>query len=551
MSGVIGWMLAAVSRAPETLWLPDTSRTAGLMIVMVAAFTGWGASAFFRCSDRIVRRYLAIATALMVGWMVMILVKYLADSPIFIELAWYSYYLPMIFLPLLALFGVVRSAALDRLARVRSAEKAAVGASCVLFVLVMTNSLHRWVIRPDPAAADFTVSYSYAPLYWVIVAWILVLLLLAGCVLLVSARRQLHKAIYFLLGLLVMGVALGFLYVQRVQTVFSTNISLVYALLFVLATEMSLRLGLLPSLSWSRAVFTSLPLDLRVISAAGEDRVRTGARPALAVSEIARVSAIAHTGGTAGDVSYQAFDVPGGYGLLTTDVSTVRRQREELEEMQATLRRQNALFERERDIQARLKVLQYERAFLEDVEASLAVTAQEIQRLLASLTGPAQRTPEERAAILEHIKMLVSYSKAKGRLVLAEQEANLLAPDILELLVAQSAADFRSAGMECGVLMELRGEVPARLAALLFDSLFDFTMAARHCPNPAVLIHISDKSCLELRVAHACDGETRKEYRLPPGLEAAVKECRGTAECESGVGARRLTIRVPAAGEAE
>ena len=456
----------------EADWLVGTSRTAGVMILMVPLFTGWGAFAFYRCSDRIVRRYLAIADALMVCWMVLVLVRYLAWNLAFTEFAWYSAYVPMIFLPLLTLCGVVRSAAFDRLPVVRRCEKIAVGVSALLLGVVATNGWHGWVFRPDPDGQHFPTSYLYGPLYWVVVGWIVLLFVLAGCVLFLSARRQLHRAIFLLVFVIVFGFIIGVLYVQRVEVVFSTNISLVYALLFIVATELSLQLGLLPSLSWSRAAFTSLPLDLRVVSTDGDDVARTGHRPPLSRDEIVAMwetlSSFSDSASTVlgRDVAYEVFTVPGGYGLLTTDVTMVRRQKAILEEKQATLRRQNALLERDREIRTRLGVLQHERQFLEEVESGLKTTAEEIQALLNSLPSTTETAHHERTAILQRVKMLVSYSKAKGRLVLAEHESPFLAPETLELLVAQSAADFRSIGVDCALAVDLHRDIPTRLAAL-------------------------------------------------------------------------------------
>lgn len=64
-----------------------------------------GASAVYRCLDRKVRRYLTTAAILMVVWMIIVLIKCPADNLVVVEVAWYLFYVPMLFLPLLVLRG--------------------------------------------------------------------------------------------------------------------------------------------------------------------------------------------------------------------------------------------------------------------------------------------------------------------------------------------------------------------------------------------------------------------------------------------------------------
>lgn len=435
-------------------------------ILLIGLLPLWGASAYFRCSDAVVRRYLVSATALMLGWMILVLVKSSTDFPWLTDYGSYLFYIPMIALPL---------------------------------------------------------------------AWLVMV-----------ARRGLRQSTFLLTLVVPLSIFLGVLYVQRTQDVFTSNTSLVFVILFVVVTEVSLRLGLLPSLSWSSETFRALPLDLRLISNANEDVTRTGNRAPLSSSQISQIFRGEGGDVTESDFSYLVFPVAGGHGVLVTDVSVLREQARELRDRQVALRSKNLLLQRDHEIQSRLAALQYEAQFLEDVEASLQSTSAQIQQLLEALVDVSGA--EERAQLLERVRLLVSYSKARGRLVLAEHEGGMLTSEHLELLVAQSASDLRVAGIECALMHDLSGEVSTRVAALLYDCLFDFALASQNCINPVLLIHLSDKGddgSVELRVAHGCDSVQVMDYKVREGTDNLITRLRGTFSVEGVPGALTLKVRVP------
>lgn len=63
------------------------------------------------------------------------------------------------------------------------------------------------------------------------------------------------------------GVAYFALFTARKAGLFSTNIALVYSILVIVALELSLDLGILPSYARYDQFFSKLPFDLKILSA--------------------------------------------------------------------------------------------------------------------------------------------------------------------------------------------------------------------------------------------------------------------------------------------
>ena len=535
-----------------------------MMLLLLALLPIWGASAVYRCSDRTVRRYLVAATSLMVFWIILVILKYAATSPKFEEAAWYLMYVPMLFLPLLVLLGVLRSTQLDRHPRANTASAAAVFVSALLVVAVLSNAAHHLAFRPRSGPESFAYDYEYGPLYWVVVAWLFTVFLAAGVALFAFGRRQLRRALFLVSLVGLVALVFGGLYASRHQPVFSTNMSVVYVMLLVVSTELALRLGLLPSLSWSAATLESLPLDLRVLSYDGQEVLRTGQRAPLSPREIRDIQyrvgpefadpkttvRLTLAPSTETDPVRRLFRVPGGWGLETWDLSSLHQTRRALRQKQEQLRASNQLLTRDLEIQSHLTELRHERRYLDEVERSLTDTVGKIQAHLAEIATLAPAADGERESALEQVRLLVSHVKIRGNLVLARHGKGTISPGAIELLLSQTASDFRLSGLECASLVRLTDELPAETAEVLVDLLFDFTLSSAACLNPAVLVHLAQSdSCVEMRLAHTCDSSVRMDYRVPDSLDEALQQRGGAARVEGDADSLTLVVRHPSGGE--
>lgn len=74
-------------------------------VIYIELFAAWGISVRRRIIQPQVRRYLTAVSALMVFWVTVRTIRYLfAEDPWVLRHLWYLYYLPMLFIPLLAVF---------------------------------------------------------------------------------------------------------------------------------------------------------------------------------------------------------------------------------------------------------------------------------------------------------------------------------------------------------------------------------------------------------------------------------------------------------------
>lgn len=474
-----------------------------------------------RCSDVYIARNLGWAAGLLAAWLVLVLVKYETENPLVASLMWYLYYVPMLAVPTLGLFSLVRAAAWDGRSGVRAARRVVVAVDVALVLLVLTNNAHHLAFMftfDDPA---WSASYRYGPGYWAVMGWVAAQLAAFLALAYFAASRRLRPLLALVAVVVGVGLVYGVLYVLGAQVARSTNLALIYSVLALAAFETCLDVGIFPSYrAWAYA-FSRLPLDLKVVDRAG--RVAFATRCAVPLDEAVRAEAMRL--GTRPDDTRAPFRVPGhahrrygayrlvgGTALLTEDVTYLDERREQLEARRAELQDYNALLERNLGVRSRLLSQQAERELAQEVERALASAlgraavlldelagadlqaagADEGRGAVTAVAGDAQGEPEGRRARLAELRLLLAYCKRKAALVLLEREGGACDAASVGLVVRELSCELRAVGAVCTAVAELDAPVSWGTASSLTDCLYACALATVGCAAPVALLVVRE-----------------------------------------------------------
>ena len=520
--------------APAPMALTQGSdATTGYMVLFGPLVAIWGVSVHLRCPDKAIRRYLLAIAALIGLWMLLVLVKYSVRSYRLAAALWYCYYIPMCAIPTLCLACALRAAAVDGTRAGHAIRAAGAGISAAFVTLVLTNNLHHLVFRFSFADPEWAGNYTYAPGYYALAAWCATLLAGFFGTLFLAARKQLRSAFVPLVVLLGAGAAYGALYALRHVGAFATNVSLVYSTLALVALELTLDLGLLPSYAWYQDAFASLPFDLKVIGGTG--RVEAATNVAAPLDPAAAAILAGHgekgagggaggrqasvAGGGAGATPadepwafrtsaipgtlFKAYPVRGGRALLANDVSGIDQRRAALQAKSDRLGRSNALLAQMTKVRGEQARLRNERELYGQIEASLADKTARIKELLDTLpAGDDPASLARRRETLVEVKLLVAYCKRKGALVLAEKADPEFNRERLQLVFNETASDLRSIGVDCAAIVQTARPLPAGVVSVLYDCLYDFATAANAATDAVLMLFVQeDGDAVVLRAA--------------------------------------------------
>ena len=152
-----------------SVWLSD-GRTAIYFITYIV----WGILLRRHVVVRTVKRWLSAIVFLMLFWMIVRTVKFrLPNTSVWGRYLWYSYYLPMIFIPLFCLYTSLHIRKSEDY-RLPLWSVFAAGVSTALFVLVMTNDVHQAVFSFGEETFWSDDQYHYSWGYYIVMIWVAV-----------------------------------------------------------------------------------------------------------------------------------------------------------------------------------------------------------------------------------------------------------------------------------------------------------------------------------------------------------------------------------------
>ena len=466
------------------------------LLVAAIAFSIWGVLAYLRCLDYVFRRRLVAIAAICTLWMIEVILKYKSFTPFYATVLWYLYYVPMTLIPLIYQLCGLRLAGLEQHRMGRRYRT-------VLWVMAVSKALEELVLL---GGAFFAVSYAL-----------------------------------------------------RVPWAWRLNFSLVYCVLCVVAMEICLDCGVIPSYHDIAGIFDTLPLDLKVLTRDLQEVYVTpvskpmpvGVREELRVQEHGHAHAFAVASDP--DVMYRAFPLLGGSALLAQDVSELNELNRELAHRRMELQRQNELLAADYDLKTHLADQEAETLLVQDVDQALARALEGMYDLLSSLPPLTdEASSHERYRMLQRAKMLVAYCKRKGSLTLAQHGESGFDRDRIQLIANELASDLRTIDVDCASIIAIRRPMHASTVSALYDCVYDFAFFAYTTDHPALMYHLGDhdRCSVELRATlFSNDDEDLSQTPAAQELESALQGRNVAYRLEGEPGQLRMIVLMPRAGE--
>lgn len=348
-------------------------------------------------------------------------------------------------------------------------------------------------------------------------------------------------------------------YALRVPWAWRLNFSLIYCVLCVVAMEICLDCGVIPSYHDIAGIFDTLPLDLKVLTCDLQEVYATPvSKPMPAgVCEELRAQEHGHAHAFAvksnPDVMYRAFPLLGGSALLAQDVSDLNELNRELAHRRMELQRQNELLAADYDLKTHLADQEAETLLVQDVDQALARALEGMYDLLSSLPPLTdESSSHERYRMLQRAKMLVAYCKRKGSLTLAQHGESGFDRDRIQLIANELASDLRTIDIDCASIIAIRRPMHASTVSALYDCVYDFAFFAYTTDHPALMYHLGDhdRCSVELRATlFSNDDADLSQTPAAQELDSALQGRNVAYRLEGEPGQLRMIVLMPRAGE--
>ncbi len=443
-------------------WMVERIAAILRSILYVCIFVYWD----YWLDRRLVHPQVRIAmlgvNRLILLWMALRFFRYyLVLEPQLRILLWYSYYFPMLFIPVLVSI-TAHTLGKTETYRLPHWTGSLFWISFLLFLLVFTNNIHSLVFHITSTSL-YHDEYTYGIGYYLICVWIVLLLVNSLVVMVRHCRIPGRNRIQIIpvLPLLFMMVYLV-LYAMDfpLDTYFISDVTLVICICIGVSLESCIYLGLIQSNSAYRELLEGSSVPLEIV----DDTMHPTFLHHMYLSAEQLYAAKYKTILLDERTRLSSHRINGGYVYWTEDVSKIQCALAQLSELADDLDDRNYVLQRENE--AKRKVLEWEEKnrlynmLIEKMEPTIQSYIQCIDR--------AKHQPEDKEAMV-HVALVSVYIKRRTNLLMLMQMHKEIAAKELYFCIRESLEYLSLLGVQNECVFLLDGTMEYDEMAYLYD----------------------------------------------------------------------------------
>ena len=432
-------------------------------VLALALYTIWFTPLYIRIFDKTLKKYVLSIGVLLVFWMAIRMVKRYTTGYV-TEILWYLYYIPLLMIPT---FYYNCSSYLIN-SKNKKRRIVAIIISIILFLLVITNSLHNIVFKIKSNINDYNHNIGY----FIIVAWILCLIVVAIINLIKSSKNKGYKNIISISIIILIGLVYTFLYIKNVPVIRKTNMSVIIGTLFCVGLEMMLDFNLIPNNFRYKKIFKNSNLPLEIISQDGKTRIATNHSINLKENIINDIKDN-KVKNTYKDKKKKknVKAISGGYSIEEKDFSRINEYEKELKLIQQELIEQETILQKQRKIATEI----YETKLKSKIIELLDEKIEQKRNLINELIKEMKITDIDK---MQDIKLLLNYCKRMSSLVISSYNKEKYDNKRLEIIINEMLIEAQALGIN-GVLKTNNFEISSGETANIYEIIFETIMKFR------------------------------------------------------------------------
>lgn len=461
----------------------------------------WGVSVYARVIHTQIRNYLLAVSGLLAFWMLIRTIKFcFAVSPASLRFLWYLYYLPMLFVPLCAVFISILLGKGEHY-RLKRRKWCLILPTVFLLIMVLTNDRHQWVFRFPGGSVWSDADYSYGAAYFFVFGYIILCSFAALGIMIKKCRiPQEHKWIRLPFVPLAITVIYSILYISGAQwlRLIAGDMTVFECMTFIASFESCMICRLIQTNVGYEEMFQLCTLEMWVTDHKYETWMKSECcdrRPREISKEIMRQSlrkpqllmkGYRLCGASLGELNI----------FWIEDVKALLDTAHELQTVKDNLEGENAIIQEEyRIAQKRAKIKEQQDIY----RAMQRETNSQIQKMSELLENAKEEKDLKKAAVLG------AYLKRRNNLLLNTAQSAWLKPEEFLFTFRDTKDNLELYGISCIIYSELRSPVFGETLKKMYD-FFETVIEYALEEMSAVLVHAWEKE-RELRFEIRCDAK--------------------------------------------
>lgn len=435
-------------------------------LIYIGLLAAWGISVQTRIIQTQVRRYLLVIAGLMLLWLTLRTVKYNTYHMTAERFLWYGYYLPMLFIPVLAVL-VALSLGKPENYRLPKWTHFLYLPSALLFLLVLTNDLHQLVFF-FPTGVLSTREYDYGIGYYVVLAW-MVLCAAAALVIILAKCRIPQSRRYLWLPVVPFALALGYCaaYIKGVYWVWllAGDLTVSMCLIITAIFESCIQCSLIQSNTHYAELFHASTIGALItdrdfsVACAAENARSVDSQTLMAAAESPVV--------TADGIRISEAPIRWGHVFWEDDISPMLAVLKELDDTREELQSYGSILQAENAQKARRKKLEEQERLYRAMQEKAAAPAVRLSNLAKALQGV--QDADAARFLLWKMTVIGAYLKRRSNLIFLVDRDGMVPVSEVALCLNESMDNLRLHVRRCASRLDYEGELRLETAAALYD----------------------------------------------------------------------------------
>jgi len=502
-------------------------------LIYIGLYIGWGISIHKRVVQKAAKNTLIFISGLMIFWFVVRSIKYFFAMDVNVErYLWYSYYLPMLFIPQAAvqtavLLGQPEEYILPKWLKLLYVP------TTLCFLLVLSNDFHQCVFSFAAGEVWTDKGYSYAWGYYTVLLWEVVCAVAAFALMVYKCRLSQRKKY-----LPVIGIGISILYAiiyasgAEWMQVIGGDITAALCLMFVCIFESCIYCGLIQTNTGYEELFEVCTMGAQITDR--NYRVRYTSANAMELSEA--VMREAEKGDVVVDKKtlIQNRPIQGGHILWQEDIEYIIMLLERMEENRKTIEESNCLEQENYQTKAKINMLREKNRLYDKLQTQTAGQIGLLNELLSRYEVEEDLVKSRR--LLAKISVIGTYIKRYGNLIFIGERAEI--SDVAELgaCLEESFSSLKLMGIECALTAPAGERIYVQDAVRIYSF---FESIVESCVDSIQFMWVKIRPCGEELIVCM---EVESEANLSSFFDKTEK-----GEYEDGVW--KFTFTVKKAGE--
>lgn len=510
------------------------------VIIFSGLIIGWGVSVAYRIVQKNIRICLVISAALMLLWMALRAIKYNspADINTYGRYLWYSYYIAMVFLPLMMFFAMLN---IGKPENTNNRKYLLIIPAAVLVLLVMTNDFHQLAFVFEPDFHNWNKQYSYGPVYYVIAVWIFILVL-SSIVLSINRCRISATRKKLWIPIVIILVAIIYTLWNNLNHGYSGlriyNVPEVFCFASIALWESLIQIGLVPSNTGYGDFFNASNLNALIFD--NEGNVKYRSKNATNVSK----DVVLQNGNSVvidENIILKKHNIKGGKAVWTEDISAINRINRELSEVKEQISEYNVILKSEAELKKRRAAVTEQNKLYDSITEFIRPQLCDLENILKNIENNRGDISVNYAGAC----VVNVYIKRISNLLIMAKSRKMLNAFELENSIRELAEYISVCGISCSFFSNVSGEISAEKTIALFKFIGIFIRHIMSCTD-ALLFNLKvNERFIDLKIN--CD--SKNEMKIPDDLLDDIIKLGGNVTMEYDADTLFVFVRMQSGGD--